>query len=82
MYVDQQKQLEDPLLLCCVVGYNSLYPLYICGLMTMLFVVNKPLSPSEIPRTVHSRCLVFGGWLEVHRHSVVLPQLRLLLPFI
>lgn len=84
MYVDQQKQLEDPLLLCCVVGDNSLYTLYICGLMTVLFVVNKglePLSPSEIPWTVHSRCLVFGGWLEVHRHSVVLPQLRLLLPF-
>lgn len=57
MYVDQQKQLEDPLLLCCVVGDNSLYTLYICGLMTMLFVVNKglePLSPSEIPWTVHS----------------------------
>lgn len=65
MYVDQQKQLEDPLLLCCVVGDNSLYTLYICGLMTMLFVVNKglePLSPSEIPWTVHSRCLVFW-WL-------------------
>lgn len=69
MYVDQQKQLEDPLLLCCVVGDSSLWTPR--GLITMLFIVNmglELLSPSEIPWTVHSRCLslVLGGWLGVH----------------